>query len=568
MPGPIIAALRPDSKARRLIAWLHATLRPQGRWSNERVIIFTEYRATQIWLFGLLAAEGFAEQGRLLTLYGGMVPEEREQIKAAFLTHPDDSPVRILLATDAASEGIDLQRHCHRLIHIEIPWNPNRLEQRNGRIDRHGQRHHPLIYHFVSKGYQARLNDSAAPTDLAADLEYLMRVALKVNQIREDLGSVGVVIADQVTNAMLGDGYILDTVAAERRSEPTRRQLKFKQDLRAQIERLSDQLRESRQTLRLHPENVQAVVVTALELAGQPPLEPTTLSGVWPDPSGRRTHSPVFKLPLLRGTWQRAVQGIPHPHTGVMRPITFDHAIASGRDDVVLIHLNHLLVQMSLRLLRAEVWSREGTKRLHRATTRLVPARILAAPVVIVHARLVLIGGDSQRLHEEIITAGGEIREGRFRRLNVGQIQEAVAAATAAPASAPLQQQLIALWPTLQAPLLRSLEVRGAERNASLGNLLADRAAKEAADIRAILDELARSITAELAEPEPIQLSLWSPDERDQLVRNETALRRRLEQIPGEIEQEMALIQARYANPQARLFPVAVTFLVPDAMVT
>ena len=61
--------------------------------------------------------------------------------------------MRILLATDAASEGIDLQRHCHRLIHYEIPWNPNRMEQRNGRIDRHGQRPEPLVYHFVAKGF-------------------------------------------------------------------------------------------------------------------------------------------------------------------------------------------------------------------------------------------------------------------------------------------------------------------------------------------------------------------------------------------------------------------------------
>ncbi|MDW8217293.1 MAG: helicase-related protein [Acidobacteriota bacterium] len=50
------------------------------------------------------------------------------------------SPVRILLATDAASEGLDLQNFCSRLIHHEIPWNPNRLEQRNGRVDRPGQR--------------------------------------------------------------------------------------------------------------------------------------------------------------------------------------------------------------------------------------------------------------------------------------------------------------------------------------------------------------------------------------------------------------------------------------------
>ncbi|MCB0190090.1 MAG: DISARM system SNF2-like helicase DrmD, partial [Caldilineaceae bacterium] len=560
------ATYRPDSKARQLLAWLHATIRPNGVWSDERVILFTEYRATQNWLFGLLAAEGFTEAGRLMTLYGGMAPEEREAIKAAFLTNPQDSPVRILLATDAASEGIDLQRYCHRLIHIEIPWNPNRMEQRNGRIDRHGQRYHPHIYHFVGQGYQAQLTGGAAPSELEADLEYLMRVAIKVNQIREDLGSVGAVIADQVVRAMLGDGYLFDTGEAERRNEPARRQLKFARDLRAQIERLSDQLRESRQTLRLYPENIEAVVTIALELAGQPPLESTTLSGVWPDPNGQRRHSPVFRLPALQGSWQRAVQGIPHPHTGVMRPITFDHTVASGRDDVVLIHLNHILVQMSLRLLRAEVWSREGAKRLQRATARVVPSHLIDTPVVIGYARLVITGGDSQRLHEEIITAGGEIREGRFRRLNVGQVQEALAAASPTPVSNAVATRLINLWPALQPALMRSLEVRGDERSDSLANVLADRANKEAADIRSVLQELARTIGDELAEPEPVQLSLWSPAERDQLVRNEAALRRRLEQIPAEIEQEMALIRSRYADPQPRLFPVAVTFLIPDRM--
>ena len=75
-----------------------------------------------------------------MTLYGGMDTDERERVKAAFQSDPKDSPVRILLATDAASEGIDLQNHCSRLIHFEIPWNPNRMEQRNGRIDRHGQK--------------------------------------------------------------------------------------------------------------------------------------------------------------------------------------------------------------------------------------------------------------------------------------------------------------------------------------------------------------------------------------------------------------------------------------------
>jgi hypothetical protein len=80
----------------------------------------------------MLAAEGLAGGDRLLTLYGGMDTQERERIKAAFQAEPSVSPVRILLATDAASEGIDLQNHCARLIHYEIPWNPNRMEQPTG----------------------------------------------------------------------------------------------------------------------------------------------------------------------------------------------------------------------------------------------------------------------------------------------------------------------------------------------------------------------------------------------------------------------------------------------------
>ena len=57
----------------------------------------------------------------LLTLTGGMPDEKREAVKAAFQVSPEDNAVRILLATDAASEGIDLQNHCYRIIHIEIP---------------------------------------------------------------------------------------------------------------------------------------------------------------------------------------------------------------------------------------------------------------------------------------------------------------------------------------------------------------------------------------------------------------------------------------------------------------
>ncbi|MBX3000926.1 MAG: DISARM system SNF2-like helicase DrmD [Caldilineaceae bacterium] len=578
------AAMRSDSKAQVLIEWLKAQIRPNGQWTDRRVIIFTEYRDTQNWLHGLLAGAGLAGDGRTLTLYGGMKPQDRELIKAAFQAAPDVSPVRILLATDAASEGIDLQLHCRRLIHYEIPWNPNRMEQRNGRIDRHGQRHHPAIYHFVPAGYNLQpatqpLHSSAASFGTAAltptqtpgalewDMEFLMLAVRKVEQIREDLGKVGPVIADQVTEAMLGRRDRLQTADAEREAAPVRQMLKFERDLTARIAQLHEQLQETKRELQLSPQNIQSVVEIALDLAGQPRLQEATLPGIWPDERGRYGHCPVFHLPPLRGPgWARCAEGLAHPHTGEMRPIVFDHNLSRGRDDVVLAHLNHRLVQMSLRLLRAEVWSRGGRNRLHRVAVRLVPDHILNSLAVVAHARLVVIGGDSQRLHEEIIQSGGEIREGRFRRFeSLGRMESVLQAATHRQPSPAVAQKLTALWPNLEAGLSRALDVRMGERVQSLERLLEQRLHRELGDIEAILNELARAIRQELNQ-EPAQLPLFNEEERDQYARNFSALEARLGQIPAELAEEQAAIRRRYADPQPRLFPVAVTFLVPERL--
>ena len=168
----------------------------------------------------------------------------------------------------------------------------------------------------------------------------------------------------------------------------------------------------------------------ALELAGQPSLEDSRLKDLWPDPKKRTC--PVFRLPGLSGSWEQCAEGLAHPFTGEARPFVFDHALSKGREDVVLVQLNHRLVQMSLRLLRAEVWSPVGQKkRLNRVTARVVPDSALQHLAVVGHARLVVIGGDSQRLHEEIISAGGQIREGRFSRFgSLKETQNALAAAT------------------------------------------------------------------------------------------------------------------------------------------
>ena len=85
-------------------------------------------------------------------------------------------------------------------------------------------------------------------------------------------------------------------------------------------------------------------------------------------------------------------------------------------------------------MLRAEVWSAGANTRLNRVTAREVPNHALPgnAPAVIAHARLVVIGGDYQRLHEEIITAGGVLHP-RFSRLNVGQVERALSEQTDTP---------------------------------------------------------------------------------------------------------------------------------------
>ena len=206
----------PDGKARELITYLKAVCLPDGQyWTNERVVVFTEYRDTQIWLKELLAQEGMGGD-HVALLYGGMEPRRREQLRLAFQQPPEENHVRILLATDAASEGIDLHEHCHRLVNYDIPFNPNKLEQRIGRIDRYGQTHIPEVRHFVGQGWETS-HDS-----YEADLEFLARVAVKVARMEEDLGTVNAVLAEAVQRRMLGEipDYDVEHAAPVKRNQP------------------------------------------------------------------------------------------------------------------------------------------------------------------------------------------------------------------------------------------------------------------------------------------------------------------------------------------------------------
>lgn len=557
---------RVDSKAKAILDWLESHLKTDGRWNGKRVILFTEYRATHSWLHQILTANGYGGD-RLMYLHGSMLPDERESVKAAFQAHPDISPVRILLATDAASEGIDLQNHCNYLIHVEIPWNPNVMEQRNGRIDRHGQKEDAVfIWHPVGKGFSARVaanerSGSVKPGDVAGDHEYLMRAVLKIDTIREDLGSVGPVIARQIEEAMLGRRSGLDTASAEAKAAKARKFVTAEKRLQERIARLHERLMEAKNDFHLSPEHISRAVEVALDLAEKPSLKPTG--------STHGEKGSVFEVPVLPGSWGRATVGLEHPHTGVRRPITFDHDVAKGRDDVVLAHLNHRLVQMCLRLLREEIWKLDDVKRLHRVAVRTVPDSELRVPAVAVWSRLVITGGDHHRLHEELTLAGGELEHKRFARIaQVGKLEALVAQGSPIEPDQALFDVLKDRFERHEDALMAAVEARSRDRLKFLENTLDRRMKSEIADVRTVLDELEASIRKELkSDRQGGQLYLpgFSPEEMAQVKKDVHALEARLARIPEERKEEKTAIEKHYANPVDRTFPVAVVFLVPQS---
>jgi hypothetical protein len=223
---------------------------------------------------------------------------------------------------------------------------------------------------------------------------------------------------------------------------------------------------------------------------------------------------------------------------------------------------------MAVRLRRAEVWDRGSRKRLHRVSVQMVADAALDSPAIVAFGRLVVLGGDGQRLTEEVIEIGGRIRDGRFARLNVGETTAVLAGALPERAPDTAGVFFAESWSTHKPSLQKALDGRALERAMSMQGALDERAAKEIADITAVLGQLERGIRQELARPEDAQLKLFSDVERDQHDRNVHSLRERLARIPMELLRETDAIKARYARPTTHVFPIAVTFLVPKSLST
>ncbi len=188
-------AHQPDARVRQLTSWIRRHMSSEGRWNDRRLVLFTEYEDTRRWLEVQLAEglDDLAPDDRIASFTGATSTERREELKRRFNTDPAMEPLRILICTDAAREGINLQMRCHDLIHVDLPWNPARLEQRNGRIDRKLQ---PSLQvwcrYFV---YEQR------PEDVV--LQALVR---KTERIREQLGSVGQVISQRLSEKLEREG--------------------------------------------------------------------------------------------------------------------------------------------------------------------------------------------------------------------------------------------------------------------------------------------------------------------------------------------------------------------------
>ena len=294
----------PDAKTRRLIDWIrenmcsglppfgHVSAGASPKWNNRRVLIFTENREgtkryLKLILEQAIESTNRAEE-RIKVIDGLTRGSSRKEIQRRFNTDPAKDPLRILLATDAACEGLNFQAHCADLFHFDLPWNPGRIEQRNGRIDRKLQPADVVRCHYFV--LPQRVEDRV--------LEVLVR---KTETIKKELGSLSKVIDDDIERRLGGGirhrdaGQLARDIDQadldEERKRVTEEELEAtrerQEDLKVQIERCQNLLDSSRKWVDFEPEPFRDALSCSLELLGAEPLAETS------DEDG----SPVWTFP-------------------------------------------------------------------------------------------------------------------------------------------------------------------------------------------------------------------------------------------------------------------------------
>ena len=542
---------RSDSRLEALIGFLDAVCRPDGStWTNERVVVFTEYADTLEWIVSVLRQQGYDEQ-HLAVIRGSTPAEDREDVRARFNADPVEEDVRVLIATDAAGEGIDLQTHCHRLVNFDIPFNPSRLEQRVGRIDRYGQREDPEIRYPVPVGRGGLY---------AGHQEFLGRLADKIATETRDLGEVNPLIDEQITERFLG--------RSPRRTRGRGRDERAIDSALAGSGRLNQQLttlargyEDRKAAMHLTPRAGRRVVDEALRMTHQPLLD---------EVGSELTDAQVFAVPDLARSWQDAVAGLDtRLRPGELRPVTFDEE-AGRAPGIVHVHLGHPLMRKATRILRANLFSPHS--RVNRVTAVVLPG--LEHSCAASMSRLVLVGRGGLRLHEQVFVTGVRLRGHRVAEDTLHEVLDRALDPGGYRLAGPeVRRRLTSLWNDgghLRTRLVEETARRAKRLQDDVAHSLEERRRADADRVHGIFAAFRANLTDSLERlraqerEQQAMLALWADEQRHQRARDMRAMEDRLKELAGEEEREEAAVRSRYEDVKPYVSSVALVLAVTE----
>lgn len=168
-----------SAKYQRLVTYLRDEVKI-GPNSSQRAVVFAERVPTLKWLQERLAKDLKLKDDAIEILHGGLSDEKQQEIVDSF--KQERSPIRVLVTGDVASEGVNLHAQCHNLVHFDIPWSLIRIEQRNGRIDRYGQRTPPQITTLLLDTHDDQFS---------GDIRVLQSLVTKEHEAHKILGEAG-----------------------------------------------------------------------------------------------------------------------------------------------------------------------------------------------------------------------------------------------------------------------------------------------------------------------------------------------------------------------------------------